>query len=58
MGRTFAYLLLTAQAMVIAEMTAIDFKRNALLFVVVSMVLGAFFGLASAKLAAALAKKA
>jgi|SRR5262245_36714176 len=55
---TFAYLLLTAQAMVIAEMTAIDFKRNALLFVVVSMVLGAFFGLASAKLAAALAKKA
>lgn len=55
---TFAYLLLTAQAMVIAEMTAVDFKRNAFLFVVISMVLGALFGMASAKLGAALAKKA
>jgi hypothetical protein len=55
---TFAYLLLTAQAMVIAEMTAMDFKRNASLFVVISMVLGALFGMASAKLGAALAKKA
>ncbi|HTK41750.1 MAG TPA: DUF1097 domain-containing protein [Gemmatimonadales bacterium] len=55
---TFAYLLLTAQAMVIAEMTAVDFKRNAFLFIVISMVLGALFGMASAKLGAALAKKA
>jgi len=55
---TFAYLLLTAQAMVIAEMTAVDFKRNALLMVVLSMVIGALFGMASAKLGAALAKKA
>jgi hypothetical protein len=55
---TFAYLLLTAQAMVIAEMTAADFKRNAFLFVVISMALGALFGMASAKLGAALAKKA
>jgi Protein of unknown function (DUF1097) len=55
---TFAYLLLTAQAMVIAEMTAVDFKRNAFLFVVISMALGALFGMASAKLGAALAKKA
>jgi hypothetical protein len=55
---TFAYLLLTAQAMVIAEMTAVDFKRNAFLFIVISMVLGALFGMASAKLGAALAKNA
>jgi hypothetical protein len=55
---TFAYLLLTAQAMAIAELTAVDFHRNALLFVILSMVLGALFGIASAKLAGALTKKA
>jgi len=55
---TFAYLLLTAQAMALAELQAIDFKRNAMLFVVVSMVGGALFGFLSAKLGGALTKKA
>lgn len=54
---TFAYLLLTAAAMVVAELTAVDFKRNALLFVILSMVLGALFGFASKKLGDALTKK-
>jgi uncharacterized protein DUF1097 len=55
---TFAYLLLTAQAMAIAELTSTDFHRNALLLIVLSMVAGALFGFASGKLAAAVTKKA
>jgi hypothetical protein len=55
---TFAYMLQTAQSMVIAELTSTSFSKNAFLYVVSSMVLGALFGLASAKLAGALTKKA
>ena len=55
---TVAYMLLTAQAMAIAELVSVDFHRNALLMIVLSMVFGALFGFASGKLATALAKKA
>jgi len=54
---TFAYLLLTAQAFAIAELMAVDFHRNAMLNIVLSMAGGAVFGLLSAKLAGALTKK-
>lgn len=54
---TFAYLLLSAQAMAIAELTAVDFHRNALLLIIVAMAGGAIFGLLSAKLAGVLTKK-
>jgi len=55
---TFAYLLLTAQAMAIASLVDVDFHRNALIMIVLSMAGGAIFGLLSAKLAGALTKKA
>ena len=55
---TFAYLLQTANAMVIGNFTVISFTGNPLLVVSVSMVLGAIFGLVSAKVAGALTKKA
>jgi uncharacterized protein DUF1097 len=54
---TFAFLLLSAQAMAIAELTAVDYHRNALLELALSMIGGAIFGLLSAKLAGALTKK-
>jgi hypothetical protein len=55
----FAYLLQTAGAMVIGSLVGIDVRTNPFLVVAVSMVLGALFGWASAKLAATLtAKKA
>ena len=55
---TVAYMLLTAQAMAIAELVSVDFLPNALLMIVLSMVFGALFGFASGKLATALTKKA
>ena len=55
---TFAYLLQTAEAMVIGNLVAVGITGNPLLVVAISMVLGALFGLASAKLAGALTKKA
>ena len=55
---TFAYLLQTAEAMVIGKLVAIDVRGNPILVVAISMVLGALFGLASAKVAGALTKKA
>jgi hypothetical protein len=55
---TFAYMLLVAQAMAIAELSSVDFHRNPMLLVIASMVLGALFGFASSKLAGALTKKA
>jgi hypothetical protein len=55
---TFAYLLQTAEAMVIGKLVAVDITGNPILVVAISMVLGALFGLASAKLAGALTKKA
>jgi hypothetical protein len=55
----FAYLLQTAEAMVVGKLVGIDVKTNPFLVVAASMVLGALFGWASAKLAANLtAKKA
>lgn len=55
---TFAYLLLSAQAMAIAALTDTDFHRNAFLMIVLSMLGGAIFGFLSSKLAGALTKKA
>lgn len=55
---TFAFLLQTAEAMVIGKLVAVDITGNPILVVAISMVLGALFGLASAKLAGALTKKA
>ena len=53
----FAYLLQTANAMVIGRLMGLDVRANPLLVVVISMVGGALFGWASAKLAATLAAK-
>lgn len=55
---TFAYLLQTANAMVIGNLMIVSITGNPILVVAISMVLGAVFGLASAKLAGALTKKA
>ena len=55
---TFAYLLQTAEAMVIGKLMMFDVRGNPILVVALSMVLGALFGWASAKLAASLTKKA
>lgn len=55
---TVAFFLLTAQAKAIAMLTEMDYHSNPLLLIVLSMVVGALFGFASAKLAGALAKKA
>ena len=44
--------------MVIGKLVAVDITANPILVVAISMVLGALFGLASAKLAGALTKKA
>jgi hypothetical protein len=55
----FAYLLQTAEAMVVGKLLGVDVRANPFIVVVLSMVLGALFGWASAKLAATLtAKKA
>lgn len=53
---TFAFLLQTPEALDKAQLLS-GGLGNALFVVVVSMVIGAFFGLASAKLGAALTKK-
>jgi hypothetical protein len=53
----FAYLLQTAEAMTVGRLVIIDFKGNPLLVVIISMVLGALFGWASAKLAGTLTAK-
>ena len=54
---TFAYLLQTADTMTIDKLMSASFA-NALLVVIISMALGALFGLASGKMGAALAGKA
>jgi len=53
----FAYLLQTAEAMVVGRLMGFDIKANPFIVVVLSMVLGALFGWASAKLAAALSAR-
>ena len=53
----FAYLLQTAEAMVVGRLLGVDFRANPLLVVIISMVVGALFGWASAKLAATLSAK-
>ena len=53
----FAYLLQTADAMVIGRLMGLDVRANPLLVVVLSMVGGALFGWASAKLAATLSAR-
>ena len=54
---TFAYLLQTADTMTIDKLMSASFA-NALLVVIISMALGALFGLGSGKMGAALAGKA
>ena len=54
---TFAYLLQTAEAMVIGKLLIVDIVGNPILVVAISMVLGAIFGWLSARLAGALTKK-
>ena len=54
---TVAYFLLTAQKAALADLLGVSFKANPMLNVNASLVLGALFGLASAKMAAALTKK-
>jgi hypothetical protein len=54
---TFAFLLQTPQALTVESLTALNFG-NALLIVPASMILGALFGYASAKLGGALVGKA
>lgn len=53
----FAYLLQTPDALTPGKLLSVNFD-NALILVVVSMVIGALFGIASAKLGAALGPKA
>ncbi|WP_428610043.1 DUF1097 domain-containing protein [Sedimenticola sp.] len=53
---TFAFLLQTPQALSVDSMTAVNFG-NALLIVPVSMILGALFGYASAKIGGVLVSK-
>ena len=53
----FAYLLQTAEAMVVGRLMGFDIKANPFIVVVLSMVLGALFGWASAKLAATLSAR-
>jgi hypothetical protein len=54
---TFAYLLQTPNALTIDNLMSAT-MANAFLLIAVSMALGAFFGMASAKMAAALTVKA
>ncbi|WP_275098641.1 DUF1097 domain-containing protein [Sedimenticola hydrogenitrophicus] len=54
---TFAFLLQTPQALTVESLTTLNFG-NALLIVPASMILGALFGYASAKLGGALVGKA
>lgn len=54
---TFAYLLQTAKAFVIGQFMVIDIVGNPILYILISMVLGAIFGYLSATLAKALTKK-
>jgi hypothetical protein len=53
----FAYLLQTAEAMVVGKLLGVDFRGNPLLVIIFSMIVGALFGWASAKLAGMLAAK-
>jgi len=53
----FAYLLQTAEAMVVGKLLGFDVRSNPFLVVALSMVLGALFGWASAKLAGTLTAK-
>jgi hypothetical protein len=55
---TFAAILMSAQAVVVGDLLVVGIAGNPALKVAVSMVVGALFGLASAKLAGALTKKA
>jgi len=54
---TVAYFLLVVQKAVLADLMGVSFTANPMLGVNASLVLGALFGLASAKMAAALTKK-
>ena len=54
---TVAYFLLVVQKAVLADLMGVSFATNPMLDVIASMVLGALFGLASGKLAGAIAKK-
>jgi hypothetical protein len=53
----FAYLLQTAEAMVVGKLLGVDVRANPVLVIIISMLLGALFGFASAKLAGALTRK-
>ena len=55
---TFAAILMAAQAVVVGDLMVVGIMGNPVLRVAVSMVVGALFGIASAKLAGALTKKA
>jgi hypothetical protein len=55
---TFAAILMAAQAVVIGDLMVVGIAGNPVIKVAISMVVGALFGIASAKLAGALTKKA
>jgi len=55
---TFAAILMAAQAVVVGDLMVVGIAGNPVLRVAISMVVGALFGIASAKLAGALTKKA
>ncbi len=55
---TFAAILMAAQAVVVGDLMVVGIAGNPVLRVAISMIVGALFGIASAKLAGALTKKA
>ena len=55
---TFAAILMAAQAVVVGDLMVVGITGNPVLRVAISMIVGALFGIASAKLAGALTKKA
>ena len=55
---TFAAILMAAQAVVVGDLMVVGVTGNPVIRVAISMVVGALFGFASAKLAGALTKKA
>ena len=55
---TFAAILMAAQAVVVGDLMVVGIAGNPVIKVAISMVVGALFGIASAKLAGALTKKA
>lgn len=55
---TFAAILMSATAVVMENLMIVGIEGNPVIKVALSMIIGALFGLASAKLAAALTKKA